>query len=299
MEKYDVIIIGGSYAGLSAAMALGRFSQKTLIIDGGDPCNIQASEAHNFLAHEGNSPRAIAESARHQLRRYERVDWLDDHAIEIRKTEGGFITGTKNGLSAYAKKILLATGIEDILPDIPGFSACWGRSIIDCPYCHGFEYRNRTTAILASGKEAFRLFSLVKNLTSDIIIIPTGEDHLSNAQLKKINKAGGRIMNNEIDNIQHEHGQIQAINFRDGSRCSVDALYAMLPFRQKSDLYQQLGCSLTEHGYIKVNKLQKTSVRNVFACGDNSNYLRSISSAVYAGTKAGMTINKELCLQNF
>ena len=153
----DVIIIGGSYSGLSAAMSLGRSLRNVLLIDGGQPCNAQTPYSHNFITQDGVPPAVIAGKARRQVLDYGTVEFISDFAVSGRKFPAGFSVTTRTGRTYEAKKLILATGIKDNLPDIKGFSECWGISVIHCPYCHGYEFRGKKTAILADGEKAFHL----------------------------------------------------------------------------------------------------------------------------------------------
>src|SRR5690606_1025740 len=137
----EVIILGGSYAGLSAAMALGRsLIRNVLIIDNGLPCNRQTPQSHNFLTQDGQSPSVIREFAKAQVLAYPTVQWLDDTAVKGEKVQDGFLINTASGQSVMTKKLIVATGIKDMLPDIKGFADCWGISVVHCPYCHGYEF---------------------------------------------------------------------------------------------------------------------------------------------------------------
>ena len=140
--KYDVIIIGGSYSGLAAGMALGRALRNVLIIDSGNPCNKQTPHSHNFLTNDGKSPAEIAGVAKEQLRIYGTVRLINGLAMTGIKTETGFKIQVQSGETFSSKKLVFATGIKDIMHDIPGFAECWGISVLHCPYCHGYEVRN-------------------------------------------------------------------------------------------------------------------------------------------------------------
>src|SRR5215210_2082005 len=150
-KHFDVIIVGGSYSGLAAGMALGRALRKVLIIDDGKPCNRQTPFSHNFLTNDGNSPTEIAALANLQVRRYETVKFFEGLATSGIKTENGFEIQVASGETFAAKTLIFATGIIDVLPDIDGLAACWGISVIHCPFCHGYEVRNEKTGILGNG----------------------------------------------------------------------------------------------------------------------------------------------------
>ncbi|HRQ88739.1 MAG TPA: NAD(P)/FAD-dependent oxidoreductase [Bacteroidia bacterium] len=141
-KDLDAIIVGGSYAGLSAALALGRALRSVLVIDGGSPCNRQTPYSHNFITQDGENPKAIVEKAKVQVSNYGTVSFLDDLAVDGRRTEGGFAITTKTKGEFHARKLIFATGLRNIMPAIEGYADCWGISVIHCPYCHGYEYRN-------------------------------------------------------------------------------------------------------------------------------------------------------------
>ncbi|WP_026461519.1 NAD(P)/FAD-dependent oxidoreductase [Adhaeribacter aquaticus] len=298
-KNYEVIIIGGSYAGLSAAMALGRSLRQVLIIDSGLPCNRQTPHSHNFLTQDGKTPKEISTLAKQQVEKYETVKFYNGLASTGTKTINGFEIITDANDKFTAKKLVFATGIKDIMPDIKGFAECWGISIIHCPYCHGFEYHNQNTGIMANGAKAFHLASLVNNLTKKITILTTGKAGFNSEQIEKLNKHHIKIIETNISGIEHENGQVKNVIFEDGSQLEFNAIYAAIPFTQHSDIPLSLGCELTEQGYIQVDSFQKTTVEGVFACGDNSVMMRSVANAVYSGNFAGAMVNNLLTAADF
>lgn len=298
-NKFDVIIIGGSYAGLSAAMALGRSLRNVLIIDEGKPCNIQTPHSHNFLTQDGKTPKEISSLAKHQVEKYETVKFYDGLAKFGTKTANGFEITTSTNDKFSAKKLIFATGIRDTMPEIKGFSACWGISVIHCPYCHGYEFRNKATGIFANGARGFHLASLVNNLSQNLTILTNSKADFNDEQIAKLKKHHIEIIETTISEIEHNNGNVQHVIFSDGTTKSFDALYASLPFTQHSNIPVSLGCELTEQGYIQVNTLQETNIRGVFACGDNTNMMRSVANAVYTGNLTGAVVNSKLVEENF
>lgn len=298
-KNYEVIIIGGSYAGLSAALALGRSLRHVLIIDSGMRCNRQTPHAHNFLTQDGEAPGAIAEKARQEVLKYETLEWIDDLAVSGSKTEKGFVISTQQGAEFNSQKLLFASGIKDIMPEIPGFAACWGISVVHCPYCHGYEFRNQKTAILANGPRAFHLASLVSNLSKEVSILTMGKANFSETERERLNRQHIEIIEEELAEIVHENGHVKYLSFKDGGEKTFNAIYAAPEFVQSSDIPVALGCELTEQGFLKVNNMQATIVPGVYACGDNSGMLRSIANAVYSGNLAGAVLNKELTEEQF
>lgn len=298
-SQFDVIIIGGSYAGLSAAMALGRSLRTVLVIDSGKSCNQTTPFSHNFITHDGKAPGLIRTEALEQVLRYPTVQYLSGRAVSAQKNESGFWLQTADGQSFGSKKMVFATGIQDQLLEIPGFSECWGKTIIHCPYCHGYEFKGKKTGILASGAKAMHLTPLVYNLTKDLHLISQGASGLEQQDLLKLEERGIRVWDSPILEFVHEKGVLKGIQFQDGSFQDFEAVYAAIPFVQHSSIPEDLGCELNEQGFIKINQFQETTVTGVFACGDNSSPLRSVANAVYAGNFTGAMINKILVDEEF
>ncbi|RTE53357.1 NAD(P)/FAD-dependent oxidoreductase [Arenibacter aquaticus] len=298
-QAFEVIIIGGSYAGLSAALSLGRSLRKVLVIDSGKACNQQTPHSHNFLTQDGKTPKEISLIAKQQVTQYNTVSFLNDLAVHGQKTPIGFDIQTQSDRVFSAKKIILATGIKDIMPNIKGFSECWGISMIHCPYCHGYEYKKAKTALLANGERTYHMASLINNLTKDLTILTNGPMDFNEQQLKKLKTNSIEINEKEISEIEHKNGHLHKIVFKDGSKERFLAAYGPLPFEQQTSIPLELGCELTEDGHIKADYLQQTTVQDVFACGDNSSPMRSIAHAVATGNIAGAMVNKVLSEKQF
>lgn len=298
-KNFDVIIIGGSYAGLSAAMALGRSLRNVLIIDDGKPCNIQTPHSHNFLTQDGKTPKEISTLAKQQVEKYETIKFHKGLATNGTKTENGFEITTSTSDKFLAKKLIFSTGIKDTMPDIKGFSECWGITVIHCPYCHGYEFRKKATGIFANGAKGFHLASLVNNLSDNVTILTNSKADFNEEQLAKLKKHHIEIIETTIAEIEHKEGNIKHVIFSDGTKKSFDALYASLSFTQHSNIPVSLGCELTELGYITVSTFQETNISGVFACGDNTNMMRSVANAVYTGNITGAVVNSKLVEENF
>lgn len=296
---FDVIIIGGSYAGLSAAMALGRSLRHVLIIDSGMPCNRQAPHAHNFITQDGNTPRQISQKAKRQVLRYDTVRFHKGLATSGIRTGNGFEIRTERGETFRSKKLLFATGVVDLLPPVKGFSECWGISLLHCPYCHGYEVRQEKIGLWGNGEEGYEFCKLISNWSKDLILFTNGKSTLTDEQIEKIRANNTRIIEIPVAELEHQGGRIQFVLLEDGSRQKVSAMFARAAFRQHCDIPRQLGCLLTDQGFIKIDELQKTTIPGVFAAGDNATPLRAVSLATAAGTKAGALINKELIDESY
>lgn len=298
-KLFDVIIIGGSYSGLSAAMALGRSLRKTLVIDNGKPCNIQTPHSHNFLTQDGSSPSEISLLAKKQVEEYETIEFYNGKAISAQKVNNGFEITTENGEKFNSKKLIVAAGITDEIPDIKGFRESWGISLIHCPYCHGYEYKGKKTGIIANGDRAVHLSSLVKNLTDDVTILTRGKASFTDEQLEKLHRNNIEIIETELTELTHENGYVKSIVFENGKEINFEAVYGAFPFHQHTDIPEYLGCEFTDFGHLKTDQFQKTNVPGLFVCGDNSSMMRSVSNAVMTGNVAGAMVNMELVTDCF
>jgi len=298
-NDFDVIILGGSYAGLSAGMALGRSLRKVLIIDSGQPCNRQTPHSHNFLTQDGQTPRHISALAKEQVAKYSTVQFLDGLAVSGVKRERGFEIRTAAGDLFTAKKLVFATGMKDVMPDIEGFAECWGVSVIHCPYCHGYEVRHERTGILGNGDTGFEIAKLISNWTGDLTLFTNGPSTLTEAQRDKLFQHQIGIIETEIDRLEHEQSYLQCVVLKDGRSIALKAMYARPVMLQHCDIPAALGCELTEQGLIRVDMFQKTTVDGVYACGDNSQMARAVAAAVATGTFAGGALNRELIEERF
>lgn len=298
-NKFDAIVVGGSYSGLAAGMALGRALRKTLIIDSGNPCNRQTPHSHNFLTRDGETPGAFAAIAREQIEKYDSVRLLNDSAISAIIDNTGFTIDTATGETFTGRKLIFATGIKDIMPAIPGFAECWGISLIHCPYCHGYEVRKQATGILGNGDYGYDFSTLISNWTNDLTLYTNGRSALTTAQTAKLREHNIGIVEDEVEALEHKNGWLRQINFKNGRSARLMALYTRTPFLQHCPIPVSLGCALTEEGYIQVDAAQKTTVQGVFASGDSVTRMRTVANAVSMGTTAGMMVNKELIDEDF
>jgi thioredoxin reductase len=296
---FDSIIVGGSYSGLAAGMALGRALNKVLIIDSGKPCNAQTPHSHNFLTQDGQAPEQMAMLAKQQVQQYDTVTFFDGLATRGRKSGNGFEIQVASGETFWADKLIFATGIRDILPAIGGLAECWGISALHCPYCHGYERKGEKTGVLGNGEHGFELAQLISNWTNDLTLFTNGASTLTTDQQKKLEKNHIQIEEKEIGRLGHTNGQLHQIAFKDGTPSPISALYVRSLFEQHCKIPETLGCELTDEGYIKTDAFQETTVSGIYACGDNSTRMRTVANAVAMGTATGMTISKRTILKHF
>lgn len=297
MEKkdiFDVIIIGGSYAGLSAALSLGRAFRKVLIIDSGTPCNQYTPFSHNFLTRDGERPGELTAKGKKDVLDYPGIEILDGEATAVVKEEESFTVSTGANKSYTAKKLIFATGVKDVFPPVKGFAECWGVSILHCPYCHGYEFKGAKTGVLGNGEEGYEQVKLISHWAEELTLYTNGKSTLSYDHTKLLENNNIKIEEKEISWFEHVDGYIQNVVFKDNTKQGLKALYAKPEIEQQTYLPKDLGCNYTDKDRVDVDIFQKTSVPGVYAAGDNSSLGRSVAVAVAAGSVAGTILNKEL-----
>ncbi|RTQ46891.1 NAD(P)/FAD-dependent oxidoreductase [Hymenobacter gummosus] len=298
-DSLDVLIIGGSYAGLAAALSLGRARRRVLVLDAGRPCNRQTPHSHNFLTRDGAAPAELAARARAEVQAYPSVRLQAATAVRAEATQGGFRVTTAEGPSYAARRLVLATGVVDELPPVPGLAECWGISVLHCPYCHGYEVRDAPLAVLGNGDLGFEFARLIRHWSPDLRLLTNGPATLTPAQAAQLAAHGIGIVDTPLQALEHQAGQFRQLRLADGAALPLTALFARVPNRQSSDLPAQLGCALTETGLLQVDELQRTSVPGVYAAGDTTTPLRQVAAAVAAGSRTGAFINHELIAADF
>ncbi|MEM7574720.1 MAG: NAD(P)/FAD-dependent oxidoreductase [Bacteroidota bacterium] len=293
---YDVIIIGGSYSGLAAAMTMGRSIRNTLVIDSGKPCNAQTPRSHNFITQDGATPSNISTLAKEQVLEYPTVSFKSDLVTYVEGSGGNFEVSTLSLRSYKTKKLIFATGVKDIMPSINGFAECWGITAIHCPYCHGYEVKSKNTGILVNDESAPEFAKLILNWTNELTIYSDGTTVFDKAEVSELNV---KVMEKKISKIQNENGYMTKLEFKDGTSVDIDALYHRAKYEQHCKIPEQLGCELTETGHILVNDFQQTNIPGIYAIGDATTFFRTISVAAASGTKAAAILNHELITERY
>ncbi len=296
---FDVLIVGGSVAGLSAALLLGRSRRSVLVLDSGKPANRQTPHSHSLLTRDGTPPAQLAALAREQALAYPTVTLRSATVTRATRENGVFSVKTAAGEAFQAKRLLLATGVADQLPDLPGFAACWGISVLHCPYCHGYEVRDQRLGVLANGDAAFEFARLLLNWSRNLTLFTNGPSTLSQAQAQTLIRLGIGLVETPLTAIPHESGYLSGLALADGRTHALDALFARVPFAQSSDLGEQLGCELDDWGLLKTDDFGKTSTAGVFAAGDNSTLMRQVVTAAARGATAAGFINRDLVEEDF
>lgn len=267
---YEVIVIGGGAAGLSAALILGRSRRRVLVCDEGRPRNVPSREVHGFLSREGIAPHELLEISREQIAAYPTVTFASAYICDARRAEGGFVLTDDSGATYRTQRLLLATGVYDDLPEIDGLAEVWGRKAFVCPYCDAWEYRRKRIAVIGEGRRAQDLADELRQWSDDLCI----------SDQRKVARIEG--------------ADAPEIHFRDGSRQRVDAIFLTAPLRLRFPLVGALGLQVRDDGGIAVDECGRTSLVGCYAAGDAVTTAHQVVLAAASGVQAAMAINEDL-----
>lgn len=290
----DVAIVGGGPAGLSAALVLGRACRRVLLFDDGRYRNHAAAELHGFLSRDGIAPAALRAIARADLAKYESVRIVEAEVASARADDGGFEVGLSDERVMRSRFLLLATGVTDNLPDIPGFAELFGRSVFHCPYCDGWELRGQPLAVYGCEQRAFGLALELTGWTSDIVICSDGQCGIPSGDIGQLERNGIRIMEQRIAGLEHEQGRLTRIAFADGSSLERSAIFFTTGQTQSSVLAKSLGCEFNDKGTVRTGPYETTSIPGLFVAGDASRSVQWVVVAAAEGAEAAYAINQQL-----
>ncbi len=296
--QYDVAIVGGSFAGLSAALQIARGKRKVVVVDAGLPRNRFASHSHGFLTRDGATPPDMLREARRQLLDYPTAEIVDGLVDAAEGRADDFSLRLANGATLSARRLVLAGGVSDTLPDIPGLAAEWGRRVIHCPYCHGYEFGEGPFGVLATEPMAVMKALLVSDWGPVQLFL---NDALSPDadQAAKLQARGVSIVPGRVESVSsHEDGL--SIEVAGAAAVSVAALFVAPKTVLSSDLPHQLGCSLAQGpmgAFISVDERRNTNVPGVFAAGDIARPMPTVALAVADGAMAGAAAHQSLIFE--
>ena len=296
-EHYDVIVVGGSFAGLSAAMQLARARRRVRLIDAGKPRNHFASHAHGFFGQDGIPPLEIVAAATRQLLQYPTVSLVKGEAKRAHSVADGFEVELADGSGARASRLILATGIRDELPEaLPGLVPRWGVSVLHCPYCHGYEVGDRRLGVLATHPLSFHQAMLIPDWGPTTwftqgIVVPSEQEA---AQLRA---RGVSIETTPVAEILGDAPGMSALRLIDGREVPLDALFVGARTELASDLARQLGCAIDEGPLgpvVRVGEWKESSVPGVYVAGDASTAMTNATFASASGVAAGVAAHRSL-----
>jgi thioredoxin reductase len=292
---YDVVIAGGGPGGLAAALALGRARKKVLLVDGGVRRNERAEHLNNFVTRDGTTPEEFRRIGREQLVKYDGVSAQSGLLEEVTGERGAF-EFVVDGHKDEARRVLLATGMVDELPELPGFRELWGRSIFQCPYCHGWEVQDRAFAVWLATPEMADFALMLRGWTSRVVALTNGAFALGEEQRARLARAQVTLDERPLRACVGD-GRLERIEFETGEAVVVEALFAKPPQRQV-ELVTRLGLRLGPAGYIEVDPMtRETSLPGVYASGDATSGMQGATFAAAQGVHAAAWINHELTIE--
>ena len=298
MQRFDVVIVGAGPAGLSAALVLGRCGRKLLLCDRGTPRSWASKAIHGFITRDGCPPQKFAHLAHAELARYPCITF-ERAEVQQAAPAGAEFDVVVGSRTVRARKLLIATGLADQLPDIEGLVELFGTSVFQCPYCDGWEFRDRALAAYGRGSRGIEMARALTAWSRDIVLCTDGPVRYTAAQKRELAGNGIQLMQQRIERLESDGGALREIVFRDGTRVARDAMFFDMPSRSQSDLTTQLGCQFNRHGGIVCGKYEATAVPGVYVAG---NIIRNVQLSIVAaaeGANAAFGINRALTREDY
>ncbi|MBG9817782.1 pyridine nucleotide-disulfide oxidoreductase [Bacillus safensis] len=294
----DCAIIGGGPAGLSAALVVGRGRKQVIVFDDELPRNRVTQESHGFITNDGMTPFEIRQAGEADLQKYPSIKIKRSRIVDIQKKEESFTLLTHEGDTFEAKKIILATGLQDILPEIEGIHDVYGKTLFSCPFCDGWELKDKALALIAENQRALHMAKLLSNWTKDLIVF-TNRHVLAEEDKALLTEHSIQVIDEPIVSIDHDNGQLRALQLANGEIVRREGGFVASEFKQSAPFAEKLGCQMTKNAGIETDILGRTTVSGAFACGDNLGGPAQLVLAAAAGSQAGMGVIHELVQEEF
>lgn len=295
MDSFDVVIVGAGPAGLSAALILGRCRRRVLVCDSGSPRNAASHALHGFLTRDGIPPTEFLRIGREQLRQYPTIKFRHCEVKDAQRVDDGFTLTFDDSTQVSCTKLLLATGVVDRLPAVEGLLPLYGRTVFHCPYCDGWEMRDRQLAIYGSGKNGAGLALEMTLWSHDLVLCTDGREKIPDDELPRLQHYNIKVYDAPIRRlIGTDDGLLQQIEFTTGEKIARDAMFFSTGNDQRSDLAQKLGCQFNEDGAVDTGDYEITNVPGLYVAGDASRLVQLAIVAAAEGAKAAFAINQEL-----
>lgn len=297
-HRHDVVVVGGGAAGLSAAVTLARSLRDVLVVDAGEPRNAPAEGAHNLLGREGVPPRDLLETGRQEALGYG-AQIRPGRATAARRTADGFEVTLADGGTVAARRLLLATGLVDELPDVPGVRELWGSQVLHCPYCHGYEVRGRRIGVLGTSPNVLHQTLLLRQLSPDVTLFLHEAPEPDDEGWEQLAALGVRVVVGRVRELARDDGGLRAVVLADGHTFPVDAVAVQPRFVARSELYEQLGGTPTENPmgrHITTDHAGATDLPGVWAAGNAGDLTAMVGASAAQGVMAGAVINADLVL---
>lgn len=294
METWDVIIVGGGPAGLNAAVVLGRCRRSVLIFDTAQWRNRHSHSMHNYLTRDDIVPTDFIDLARQELKKYS-VQSLHKKVVNARKNiDGIFVVKDEEGTIYYAKKLLIATGLSDNVPAVEGLKELYGQSVFHCPYCDGWEVRDKKLAVYARNKDGSELALALKGWSAQVTLYTDGKSNVKPTKRELLKANGIDIVKAPIARLAGNKGQLEKIVLKNGEEHPCDALFFVNGYTQQCNLAETFDCEVSSKGVVITNRYQQTNTPGLYVAGDADKDMHFVVVAAAEGAKAGVIINKEL-----
>ncbi len=294
MDSYDAIVIGGGIAGLSGALVLARCMRRVLVLDSGRYRNAASRALHCFLGHDGVAPAELLECARRQLEPYDSVVLVASEATAVSRSGDDFAARMTGMPEAHARTVLVATGVVDEIPPLPGIVELWGRTVHVCPYCDGYEHRGGPVAVYGRGSKGAGLALLLRQWTDDLVVLTDGDHGLGAEEMAQLRRRGIAVEEARVERLEGNDGQLRAVHFAGGGLIRREALFFNTGQHQRSPLPARLGCDLAADRGVICDSEGRTSVPGVYVAGDVSRDVQLAIVAASEGARAALAINKDL-----
>ncbi|MEN2766286.1 NAD(P)/FAD-dependent oxidoreductase [Ornithinibacillus xuwenensis] len=267
---YDCVIIGGGPSGLNAALVLGRAKKNVLLFDEDKPRNAVTYESHGFITRDRIKPSEFKQIAKEELKRYPNITIHHERVIDISKERHFIAIHTNNGQLYRSRKVILSTGLTDVLPDIEGIHNYYGKSLFSCPFCDGWELKDLPLLVISEDERAFHMTKMISNWSSNLVVCTNGKSLFSIEQKELITNKNITIMEEEIETFLGQDGLLQKVRFKNGKEITRQGGFVTTGLRQASTLPEKLGCAMNKMGGIEVDSFGRTNIEGVYACGDNT-----------------------------
>ncbi|SDC33987.1 Thioredoxin reductase [Terribacillus halophilus] len=297
----DCAIIGGGPAGLNAALVLGRARRNITIFDNDKPRNAVTQESHGFITRDGISPAAFREMAHKDLNKYPSIAIQNAEVVEIKRSNGtAFQLMTRDGGVYTAKKVILATGLKENLPDVPDIHDYYGKSLFSCPYCDGWELRDKPLIVISENKNAVHMAKILSQWSKNLIVCTNGHSVIPEREAQLLIKHGIRIIEEKISQLHGQDGHLEKVTFTDGTEIARSGGIVTTELGQSHRFIISLGCDMKQNGGILVDELGRTSVKDVYAAGEASIIAPSqLIIAAAHGSRAAAGVNSDLTMETF
>jgi thioredoxin reductase len=301
-EAYDVIVVGGGAAGLSGALTLARARRSVLVVDAGEPRNAPAAGVHGYLTRDGTSPAALVAAGRDEVRGYG-GDVVSGRVRTVAAQAGGFDVSLDDGREARARRLLVTTGLVDELPDVPGLRERWGRDVLHCPYCHGWEVRDEPIGILSTGPRSVHQALLFRQWSADVTFFRHTGPPLSGEQAEQLAARGIAVVEEEVEALETTDDRLTGVRLRGGTVVARRALAVGPRFVARAEPLLSLGLDTVEHAlgigsYVPSDATGLTAVPGVWVAGNVADLLAQVVGAAAAGTVAAGAINADLVAED-